>query len=342
MNKAKTIVLGIVAAVFLAAAPCCAGNPDNPPGGTQPVSVKNEGSVDKGSEANKQNLQQKGKAGEEKKEKKEVVTTDKLQSELGQCVKKTDVYMIGGILAIFSLLLFGLDCYLVQSGFKKLKEDYKAKLKSTKDEARDEFNDLSAEQKKIENRIKDLEKELSNYRQNYHCMESSFSAGMREPMETEAERQQREARERQEREERKKKEEERKRQEVLRKAKQDFCGAYNRLFLLNNKDKYQTRKDFFESFSVKGATFDADNAKLTSEQRDRAEYYIYQLPNNQLAVVPSDKKPYEQELHKRRGGERFFDSNFNEFENYLQIKVSEPAIFDSDFNLISKGKLMLM
>lgn len=341
MNKAKTIVLGIVAAVFLAAAPCCAGNPDNPPGGTQPVSVKNEGSVDKGSEANKQNLQQKGKAGEEKKEKKEVVTTDKLQSELGQCVKKTDVYMIGGILAIFSLLLFGLDCYLVQSGFKKLKEDYKAKLKSTKDEARDEFNDLSAEQKKIENRIKDLEKELSNYRQNYHCMESSFSAGMREPMETEAERQQREARERQEREERQKKEEERKRQEEIRKAKQDFCDAYNRLCLLNSQEKFQTRKNFFAYFSVKGASFDAANATFKSEQLDRAAYYICRLPNNQLAVVPNDKS-YEQEFHERRGGKIFFDSNFHGFENYSKISVSEPAIFDSDFNLISKGKLMLM
>lgn len=121
----------------------------------------------------------------------------------------------------------------------------------------------------------------------------------------------------------------------------DFCRDYNALFSLSGSQRQQARKKYLSDYLVIGASFDEDSGTLKETDIDRAEYYLYQRTTGVYEVVPTDKGKYEQEKHKRRGGESFFESNFDDYDSYSRIKVIAPAIFSADLSLRQKGKLQL-
>lgn len=121
----------------------------------------------------------------------------------------------------------------------------------------------------------------------------------------------------------------------------DFCRDYNALFSLSGSQRQQARKKYLSDYLVIGASFDEDSGTLKETDIDRAEYYLYQRATGIYEVVPTDKGTYEQEKHKRRGGESFFDSNFQDYNDYSRITVIAPAVFSADLSLRQKGKLQL-
>lgn len=121
----------------------------------------------------------------------------------------------------------------------------------------------------------------------------------------------------------------------------DFCQEYNALFSSSGPQRQKARREYLLRYSVKGASFDENSGALKESDVDRAEYYLYQRATGVYEVVPTDKGKYEQEKHKRRGGESFFESNFDDFDSYSRIKVIAPAVFSADLSLRQKGKLQL-
>ena len=132
----------------------------------------------------------------------------------------------------------------------------------------------------------------------------------------------------------------------------DFVNEFNALLSLSGQDADSRRaiNDFIQKFSVRA--FNCTNAEMRIDEPvpppkfeevtpvRSGNYWAFEFEAGTFAVVPKIKN-YNNNIHYQQAMGEIFKSNFNAGDSYNGIFIDKPAIFKGEWNLQTKGALIL-